>query len=248
MLLLLFGQGLAGAATLPLAYYLEDLSHFAYKWLIFILLSGVLHAVSLSGLASAYDKGDLSFVFPLIRGSAILWLTAYTIIFLYNSITVVGMAGVCLVCLGTFVLSKPFAHRGLVTSSHMVGLVIALYSLLDKEAIKDIPPLFYVSILSIATSIFMLPFAFYKHKEDMAKVIKTYPLMIIAVGYGGMFTYYFILLALQQEAAAYVLAMRQISIILTTIVGYYLLHEVVDGKRWLSVVLIISGVILLNNT
>src|SRR6476660_3534023 len=75
----------------------------AQGWL-FIVLSGVLEAVYFLLLGGAYQRGDMSLVYPLARGSAPLFVLLIAYAFLNENVRFGGVMGIVLIVAGIYVL------------------------------------------------------------------------------------------------------------------------------------------------
>ena len=71
----------------------------------YIAISGGLEAVYYLLLGSAYQRGDLSLVYPLARGSAPLFATLFAALFLGELILPGGVVGIVLIVLGIYTLT-----------------------------------------------------------------------------------------------------------------------------------------------
>jgi len=98
------GSSIWGLALLPFL----PLPH-PSAW-IFIAASSAIHFGYYITLAQAYRTGDLSFAYPLMRGTAPLLVTLAGSIFLREMPTVPMMVGIALICAG--IVSIAFVHSG----------------------------------------------------------------------------------------------------------------------------------------
>ena len=69
-----------------------------------VALSGTLEAIYILLLGSSYQRGDLSLVYPLARGSAVLFVTCLAVPLLNEMPSALGLAGIMLVVLGIYTL------------------------------------------------------------------------------------------------------------------------------------------------
>src|SRR5437868_5417946 len=85
----------------------------AQGWL-FIGLSGALEAVYFLLLGSAYQRGDMSLVYPLARGTAPLFVLLFAYRFLDERARWGGLVGIGLIVVGIYVLHiRTLGWRGL---------------------------------------------------------------------------------------------------------------------------------------
>lgn len=161
------GQLLAGLVVLPIALLCTDFSLFSTSWLKFIVATGVIHSVYIALLGWSYTVGDISVVYPVARGVGILGTSLIAILFGIDQVSHLGIAGILLIVLGiVFIGLKEIPHaarRVALGIAIAVGLTITCYSLVDKLATKEIPPLFYATVLNISSALFCAPLIFLKY-------------------------------------------------------------------------------------
>ena len=69
-----------------------------------IIATGILHALYFWFMGGAYERGDLSLVYPLSRGSGPLFVPVLAVIFLQERLALAGGIGIALVVLGIYVI------------------------------------------------------------------------------------------------------------------------------------------------
>lgn len=67
-----------------------------------VLVSSVLETSYIFAFAAAYDAGDLSLVYPVARGVALVVVAPRAVLFLGERVSVQGLAGVSLVAVDIF--------------------------------------------------------------------------------------------------------------------------------------------------
>lgn len=67
-----------------------------------IIATGILHALYFWFTAGAYERGDLSLVYPLSRGSGPLFVPILAIVFLDEKLSISGAAGISLIIFGIY--------------------------------------------------------------------------------------------------------------------------------------------------
>lgn len=122
--------------------------------------SGVLEAVYFVCLASAYQRGDLSLVYPLARGSAPLLAVFVGIALLGERLVPLALVGVASLLLGILLVSRPWRalraagaeHRGAIGFALATGASIAAYSAVDRIGVRLTEPWLYGSILAVVAT------------------------------------------------------------------------------------------------
>jgi drug/metabolite transporter (DMT)-like permease len=121
------------------------------------LLSGVLEAVYFVCLSSAYQRGALSLVYPLARGSAPLLAVLVGILLLGERLAPLAIAGVASLLAGILLVSRPWRalraagaeHRGAIGFALATGASIAAYSAVDRLGVRLTEPWIYGSMLAV---------------------------------------------------------------------------------------------------
>ena len=137
-------------------------------WL-FVLATGVIHFFYFWFLGTAYEKGDLSLVYPLARGSGPLLVPFLALMLIKEDITLTGGVGIALIVLGiylshlhSFTLSsfaEPFRSitKGGSSWALFTGLTIAAYSLIDKIGVGLVYPPVYIYFMLLLSWVFLTP-------------------------------------------------------------------------------------------
>jgi uncharacterized membrane protein len=120
-------------------------------------ISGVLEAVYFVCLSSAYQRGALSLVYPLARGSAPLLAVLVGILLLGERLAPLALAGVASLLAGILLVSRPWRalraagaeHRGAIGFALATGASIAAYSAVDRVGVRETEPWIYGSILAV---------------------------------------------------------------------------------------------------
>lgn len=127
------------------------------------LLSGVLEAVYFVCLSSAYQRGALSLVYPLARGSAPLLAVLVGILLLGEHLAPFAFLGVGSLLAGILLVSRPWrafqtagaAERGAIGFALATGASIAAYSAVDRVGVRLTEPWIYGSVLAVIATTFL---------------------------------------------------------------------------------------------
>lgn len=108
-----------------------------------ILLSAILQTGYSISLFKAYDRGPLSSVYPVARGSAPLFIFGLSYIFFDPIISTETLAGIFVICsglviYGLFQLWQKREESREVTVALFTGLFIALYSITDAYGVRTV--------------------------------------------------------------------------------------------------------------
>ncbi len=222
-----------------------------------IIATGIFHAFYFWFMGGAYQRGDLSLVYPLSRGSGPLFVPILAVLLLNEQLSALGVAGIALVIVGIFGIHlRSFSVQSLRESFMAIrggaslwaictGATIAGYSLVDKIGVHIVHPPVYIYLMFVITLILLTPFMLVNARRDLKTEWKINKIKILMVGFLDLFTYLLILFALQISKVSYVAAVREVSIVFSALIGILLLHEKNAPQKLFGAILICSGVVLI---
>jgi drug/metabolite transporter (DMT)-like permease len=228
-----------------------------WSWAILgcILLSGTLHLAYSLSLQRGYQVADLSVVYPIARGTGPFLSTIGAIIFIREPATLLGLAGMLSVVAGVLMIATQGQIRRLLHPEAMVGvrwgllvgLLIAAYTLVDAYGVKvlAIAPVLFDWATTASRTLIMLPHMSRQPKRSWKAMRGFWPLAW-AVGVLSPLGYILVLYALRDGAPVSLVApAREMSMLLVTLGGLYILREPVGWGRLVGCGFIASGVVLL---
>lgn len=218
-------------------------------WLI-IAASAVLHGLYTILLAAAYSVGDLSQVYPIMRGTSPLLVPLVGVFLLGEELSIYGWLGVGAILIGIAALSDAGLLRrsGPAAGSwkaplfaFAVGVCIASYIVVDKIALDYASPVLLNEMTTIGNLLALSPAAFISGgmREELKRNGKTMLLSGI-IAPGG---YLLFLFALTLGPVAQLAPMREIGTVFGAVMGIMILREKHGAKRIASSLLITAGVI-----
>ncbi|SFK96107.1 Uncharacterized membrane protein [Paenibacillus sp. 1_12] len=194
-------------------------------------------------LPIVYRLGDMSQMYPIMRGTGALLVPVLSVVFMGESMTPVGWAGVCGIVLGLFALggftkkreNKTFAFRNFLPVL-AVGLCITGYVMTDKIVLQTLSPVALIELANIAYLLVLSPIALRSGliKQEWKMNFKT--ILLGTVCSPG--SYLLFLFAMKLAPLSYLAPMREIGTVFGAIFGIFLLKES-DGLRRI----VLSGVI-----
>src|SRR5699024_4101190 len=129
-------------ATSVVVVFLIQPFSFGWMHLFMIVASAIIHLLYSLILQKGYQKGDLSLVYPIARGTGALIVAVMALFFFVDDLTWLGVTGISLIILGVFVITGGlhiFKKGDTSTSVYyglIIGVAIASYTLLDKGAVS----------------------------------------------------------------------------------------------------------------
>lgn len=208
--------------------------HLAYYWL----------------MISAYRAGDLSLVYPLMRGVAPLITAVAGIAVLGEMPAPVAWLGMLLVSGGVFLLGfRALGHapsRAAVTFALANAAVIALYTLIDGQGARVAGNAWsYIVWLFVLDGI---PFSLWMLATRRASFLAHLRGRSRRVLLGGGLSaaaYAISVWAMTKAPVALVASLRETSVLFATLIGARLLHERLSARRWSGVIAVLIGVLAL---
>jgi drug/metabolite transporter (DMT)-like permease len=234
-LLLLPFQGLPAAASLP--------------WLMGSL---AIHMIYFALVILSYRGGELSVVYPLMRGSAPAMSALGVLVFMHESPPALGWTGVALISAGVVLLALLAWSRG---ASHPRSLlmalanaaVIALYTVVDaKGARLSGNAVAYTAALFILTAPMLTLGALrLRGASVIAGHIRQYWKRGLVGGGCTMASYGLALWAMTVAPVAMVAALRETSVMFALLLGAWLAREKVGPGKIASVLMVAGGAALM---
>ena len=234
------GSAAWGLVVLPLTG-LPDVA--AWK---FILGSAFLHWAYYVTLANAYRTGDLSFAYPLMRGTAPLLAAVLGIIFLREWPTPQVALGILLICLGivsiAFIGRNPHP-RAATLYALANAAIIAIYTLVDGTGARASGnAASYAAWLTFLEAIpFLIWIRMRRGRDAVAYVGRGWRRGLIG-GAASLGAYGIVLWAMTRAPVAAVAALRETSVLFATLIGALWLKEGFGLPRLAGAASVVAGV------
>ncbi len=222
----------------------------------YLLVSGLAETVYFLGLGKAYESGDLSIVYPVARSSPV-FVTIAAAVFLGETISMTGLLGILVIFIGVYILHlKGMTREDLVapvrylmSGSSRYAIIAALgttvYSITDKLGVTTVDPLLYsfwlgFSVTGMMTIVTLKRKGFKAIRDEFSS-----PLRVSFAGLLMRGGYMLVLYAMSIAPVSYILALRQISVVLGALMGVAFLGESYGRVRIMGSVVIFVGVFIL---
>lgn len=218
----------------------------------FIAGSAVLHLGYFLFLQTGYRRGDLSLVYPTARATGPFLSTIFAVLFLGETMTLQIAAGAITVIVGVLFLTGGFKKSARKIKQSLVfgmgaGFLIGGYTAWDAYTVSAlaVPPLLLDYVSSIGRSVLLLPIAL-RRKHLIAEYWNDHRFGVIAIAIFNPLAYILVLYALTFTPVIYVAPTREISVLLTVLMGSILLKEGNLKRRLGWAVIILFGVVLIS--
>jgi uncharacterized membrane protein len=248
---------IASVGYLPMfLYFLPQVTLNPAGWAC-IFATGVLHALYFWFMGGAYERGDLSLVYPLSRGSGPLFVPILAVTLLQEKLSVPGVFGIILVVCGIYFIHlnsfnlysilEPFrTMRGSASIWALcTGGTIAGYSLVDKVGVGLVYPPVYIYLMFVISLLLLSPYVLVKEREALKMEWRFNRGPILIDGFLVLFTYLMILFAFRLSKVSYVVAAREVSIVFSALFGIICLKEAHAHQKLAGASLIALGVVFI---
>jgi drug/metabolite transporter (DMT)-like permease len=231
---------LAGAAAfLPVALLTGEVETAALPY---VAASVALELCYLGCLATAYERGPLSVVYPVARGAAPVLVLLGSAAFLAVTPTVGQALGVLLVGLGVLLVRgrDPAARAGDLGLALLTAAFIAGYTVVDKAGLEHADPLPYLELVLAPTAVVYVALALALRGPRAVRSELTGATVLAGLGMFG--AYGLALAALELAPAAAVAAVRESGVVIAAALAAVFLHEPVGPARAAGAVAVTLGI------
>lgn len=236
-------DGSSAILMLP-AILLVPLPTGAWGWLV---ASGLLHAFYLWALVRAYQVGDLSAVYPVLRGTAPLLTALVTLGILGEPASAREILGIALIGAAMFaMIAGRHLGRAALGWALLTGVFIASYTVIDAHGVRAAPsPASYIAWLFVMMgAIVVAMFAAATRGAVFAAATQQWRPGVIA-GALSIVTYGMALWALSLGPTAPLAALRETGMVTALLIAILVLKERATTGRIIGVLGILTGAVLI---
>lgn len=232
-----------------------DLSGF----LLGVGVSGILHVVYMLVLQRGYAAGQLSTVYTTARGTGPTISVVAAVLLLGERPSLIALVGVVAILTGVVMIGLadrgtgparlPGARRRIdrgILYGLLTGVAIATYTIWDAHAVRswDISPVaFMVGCTLIEIPIYTV--AMGKRRRELGTIFREHWTKLIVFGVLSPMSYILVLIAITMAPVALVAPMRELSVILVSLFGVFVLREGRPAWRIAASLVVVAGVGLL---
>ncbi|MFT0848035.1 DMT family transporter [Actinomycetaceae bacterium L2_0104] len=226
-------------------------SSFGFQLLVAPVVSALLHIAYSMTLQTGYKQADLGIVYPVARGTGpLLSVLAAVAIFGERPAPLALVGGLIIIAGIVVVTGKDLLRGGSGRGAGLAygvatGVAIAAYTLWDNHSVTDLgmPPIIYFGLSCLAQSLLMLPWVIHRRnlfiptwRSDRREVI------IVAVL--SPLAYIMVLFAMTTTSVALVAPVRESSIVIGSLLAWWLFKEPDPLRRILGSVVVAIGIAL----
>ena len=239
----------SATVALPFAFILPPLPSEVWP----VLALGItLHIIYQIAQASAFTRGDMSLVYPIMRGFAPALTAVFALFVLDEALTQMEIWGLALAVGALIGFGWPgrAPQKGFAAAAALAifaGALTSLYTVVDAKGIRLSPVKFsFIAWLFVLEgTIGAILFSFWKRKGLIEKLRLDVKAGMLAGGL-GLITYSTALYAFSLSAIAPLAALRETSVIFGAIFAAVLLKEPFGQRRFGLAALLVAGLALMH--
>jgi drug/metabolite transporter (DMT)-like permease len=216
-----------------------------------LIASVVIHVAYFGFLVLAYRVGDLSLVYPIMRGTAPVFSALLAAVLLDEQPSWGGWAGVCLVSSGVLLLavgaprSKATRLAPVLFALLNAGVIVG-YTLIDGVGVRLSGNAFsYTGWMLLLTGVFVFLTSFAFRGRQLAHHLRSQWKKWMLGGGCTFASYSLALWAMTQAPIAPVAALRETSIVFSAVLAAFVLKERLTPLRCVSIALVAAGAMAL---
>jgi len=214
-----------------------------------LLASGLVHSLYKFFLASAYEHGDLSRVYPIARGLAPMLVALVGVFFLADELSALEYLGIAALGTGIIAMARGVFSNG--ESRHMLrfafasALMTACYSLIDGLGARVAgDATVFVAWMFLIDGVIFGSWAMWRRGPSVLAARRRVWLRGCMAGGASLGAYWIAVWAMTQAPIALVTALRETSILFAVLIGVVVFRERFDRAKAVATVLIVGGVVL----
>lgn len=229
----------------------------ALGWFI-IIVSAFAHFFYQLFLCRTYELADMSLTYPVIRSSPFFVLLMATV-FLKEIPSKLAILGIIIVILGVYIINQKSLNISQITNSFshinkkamaIAGLTAffsACYSIVDKKGVLEVHPiLFFYLFFTLSGFMFLIYLLSLKERRKRYfEILRKDKFKITLAVILEFSSYLLILYAFRISKVAYIVALRQISVVFGVIYGTWFLKEKYGRVRLAGSLVIFTGIFLI---
>lgn len=237
------GQVTLGALVFAPVLFWTGIPWGAMHW---VALSAAIHLLYGLSLVAAYERGDLSAVYPIARGTAPALVTIGAALFLGDAIGVAGVVAVSLIVCGIVAIGLTGARHGMGWAV-ITGLFITAYTLVDGHAVRGLDSaLDYTATLFLGNAVLYVAFVLVvRGYSGVREAMRRDWWRQALGGSASVLAYTMVLIAARISPLGLVSAVRETSVIIGALAGWLILREPLGGRRLVAASAIGAGLVVI---
>lgn len=215
----------------------------------YLAASVLIHVVYFSLVAFTYRGGELSFAYPIMRGTAPVLSAVAAALLLDESPTAGGWAGVLLISCGIMALAGDAWRSGTFRATSAAfalanAVVIVVYTIVDGQGARLSGHAFsYTGWMFLLTAPPLLAIAAAMQRQKLLRHVQRHWGRGLIGGACTLASYALALWAMTHAPIALVAALRESSVVFAAIIAAVFLKESVTRLRCVSICTVVAGAV-----
>ena len=219
----------------------------------YLTCSFLLHSLYFILLGIMYNREDLTFIYPVARGCAPVFVTILSLIFLQDVIPFFGLIGILIASLALVLISLSNLNNKVsfktIGISIFIAFIISIYAFSDGAGVRSVDN----SATFIVWNFFLggwisIGYVYLTNKKSLFKLKIKELLLILFATIISFSAYAIIIWSMKYEPIGFVASMRESSILFVSLLGFIFLREKIGYLRIISAVLFFIGVCFIFNS
>jgi len=210
-----------------------------------VIATGLIHGIYFRLVAAMYRRGEISFVYPIARGSGIALTAVLAILVLKEEFTTLGALGIGLISAGILALgaigNRKTDNASSLISALGLGATIVAYSLIDKVGVGYIHPVTYIWLQFLIAAMVLTPFLIRRCPTAFGPELRRSVGWAFVIGGGSIATYLMVLFAFTMGPVGYIVAVRELSVVFGSLAGIFFLKEQCTPLKVITLIFITAG-------
>jgi drug/metabolite transporter (DMT)-like permease len=185
--------------------------------------SALLELIYFITLSTAYQRGELSVVYPIARGTAPLLAVLVGFTLLGERLHIPAVFGIVCLLIGIWAVRRPANAGSALGPALLTGVLIAAYTSLDRIGVRLGPSWLYAWLLWFFGAIFLVAYTSIRRVPGSRLFEEPRISLVVAVLMTA--AYFMILFALSVAPLAIIAPLRESAIVLVTAWGIWRLGE-----------------------
>lgn len=215
----------------------------------FLVASALLQAVYLLTLTSAYRHGDLSRLYPIMRGTAPVLVTAVSVLVLNEQLSPSSWLGLTVLVagIGLLAVGRGLPRRGDgLGLAVLTGVIIASYTVSDGIGVRiGDQPMAYIGWMFALQAPVLIGVCWWQGGPGLLVRLRRHAVRGLTGGLLSVITYGTVVWAQSRAPLAVVSGLRETSVIWAVLIGRVFLGERLVGREALAIVLACCGAVVL---
>src|SRR5438105_6721456 len=208
--------------------------------------SAVVHILYFVFLAQAYRWGELSYVYPVMRGGGPMVVAFMGSLVFGELLQLKEWLGVLLICGGILAFASGAHDRRATLFALANAVVIGAYTLIDAEGARaSLAPVSYTLWFFVANAVVIVAIGLVRRGREVPRYFRRHWLRAAIGGACSVGAYSIALWAMTRAPVALVAVLRETSVIFAAVIGALLLREEMTRRRLVATGAVLAGLIVL---